>query len=569
MSLRLLLPTAPATRDPRATRRLRLLFAGLMVGLLLSELDQTIFATALPTIVGELGGVDRMLWITTAYVLAGTVVMPVYGKLGDLLGRRAMFLIALGVFVVGSVIGGLAPDLSWLIVGRAVQGLGGGGLLILVQAIVADLIPARGRAPYLSVIDAVFALSAVLGPLLGGWFAQGIGWRWALWINVPLGLLAMFLAYTLLPPPPPRPHRVGVDVWGIVTLSVAVTAVVLLASWGGTRHAWSSPVILTVVAVAVVAVLAFVAAEHRAAEPVIPLGLFRQRNFTVATLAGLVMAVAMFGAIGYVPTYLQMVSGLSARDSGLVMLSLIGGIMVTTLLSAQIVSRTGRYTALPVVGTAVVALALWLLSTLDVEAPLKVVAGYLFLLGAGIGCALEVLVIIAQNSAPHRMVGAATATTSFFREIGVSLGSAVVGTLFTSRLAVLLAERLPANAGSGLDVNSLVPADVNRLSDAARAPIVTSYHDALTPVFLALVPLMLISTVALCFLRPVPLATTVPPRSGSGDRPSTGLGNGGAGMRNQGPSTGSGNGGAGSGNGGSGSGDGAAVRSGSSHRERE
>jgi EmrB/QacA subfamily drug resistance transporter len=485
-----------------------------MVGLLLSELDQTIFATALPTIVGDLRGIDDMLWITTAYAVAGTVVMPVYGKLGDLLGRRTLFLVALSVFVLGSVIGGLAPGMSWLIVGRAVQGLGGGGLLILVQAIVADVVPARERAPYMSVIGAVFALSAVLGPFLGGWFADGIGWRWALWVNVPLGLVAITLAAALLPVPPRREQRVRIDVWGFTTLAVAVTAVVLLASWGGTRYPWGSPVILVTAAVAAVAALAFVAVERGAVEPIIPLHLFRQRNFTVATLAGLVMGVAMFGAIGYLPTYLQMVDGLSARDSGLVMLALIAGVMTTTLVSAQIVSRTGRYKGLPVLGTSLVAVALVLLSSLQVTTPLPVTCGYLFALGAGIGCALEILVIIVQNTVATAEVGTATAATSFFREIGVSLGSAVVGTLFTSRLTVLLAGRLPAGSPLAGDVDALVPARVNALPAMVRAPVVSAYHDALTPVFLYLVPVMLLSVLALCFVTPVPLATTVPAAPG-------------------------------------------------------
>ncbi len=500
-------PVATLSRQDK--RRIGLLFAGLMVGLLLSELDQTIFATALPTVVGELEGVDQMLWVTTAYALAGTVTMPIYGKLGDLLGRKTLFLAALAIFVLGSVIGGLSTDMTGLIVGRTVQGLGGGGLLILIQAIVADIIPARQRAPYMSVIGAVFALSAVLGPFLGGWFAEGIGWRWALWINVPLGGLAIGLAAALLRVPSRPVQRVPVDVWGITTLTVAVTSLVLISTRGGTRYAWTSPEIITIGAVAVLAGLGFAAAEQRAVEPLIPLRLFRMRNFTLATTAGLVMAVAMFGTIGYLPTYLQMVNGLGATGSGLVMLALIGGVMTTTILAAQIVSRTGRYKWLPVVGAAAVAVALALLSTIEVQTDLRVVGGYLFLLGAGIGCALEILVIIVQNTVPAPDVGTATAATSFFREIGVSLGSAVVGTLFTSRLTALLAERLPVDAASGGEAVSLVPARVYALPEAVRAPIVASYHDALTPVFLLLVPLLLLSVVGLGFIKPVPLATTV------------------------------------------------------------
>ena len=333
-------PTTP--RTPTKQRMTPLLFVGLMLGLLLAELDQTMFSTALPTIVGELGGVDRMLWVTTAYVLAGTVVMPVYGKLGDVLGRKPLFIAALSVFVAGSVLGGLAPDMTWLIVARAVQGLGGGGLLILIQGIIADVVPARERAASMSVVGAVFALSAMLGPVLGGWLTDGLGWRWAFWINLPLGAAAIASGAAFLPSAPGRGRPVRIDVAGIVAMTVAVTAIVLVASWGGVAFRWGSPVIVSISAIAVLASAAFIAAERQAADPIIPLALFRNRTFTAATIAGLVMAVAMFGAIGYLPTYLQMVSGLGASGAGLVMLTLVAGLAVTSVGSAQIVRRTGQ-----------------------------------------------------------------------------------------------------------------------------------------------------------------------------------------------------------------------------------
>ena len=513
----------PAIGRSASDRLSPLLFLGLMLGLLLSELDQNIFATALPTIVGELHGVDRMLWVTTAYVLTSTLTMPIYGKLGDLLGRKVMFVAALVLFVLGSVIGGLAPDMTWLIVARAVQGLGGGGLLILVQAIVADLVPARERPLYMSVVGAVFALSAVLGPVLGGWLTETVGWRWAFWVNLPRGGLAIVVAVTLLRLPPRSVDRVRVDVWGITTLALAVSALVLLSTWGGTRYPWSSPVTLSLAATAAVAVVAFVLVERRAAEPVIGLHLFRERNFTATTLAGLVLAVAMFGAIAYLPTYLQMVHGLSPTHAGYVMLSLMAGIALTTIGSAQVVARTGRYRWLPVIGALLTAAALAWMSTLGVDTSLVAIGGYLFLLGAGIGCTVEILVVIVQNTFPESEVGTATAANSFFREIGVALGSAVVGTLFTSRLATLLAERVPAGAsvtrsagpaadqvpGEPVDVLGLTPAAVRLLPPDLHAAVVSSYNDALTPVFLLLLPLVLLSVVGLCLIRPLPLATTV------------------------------------------------------------
>jgi EmrB/QacA subfamily drug resistance transporter len=505
------LRSAPTTPTTPTNRRLTpLLFVGLMLGLLLAELDQTMFSTALPTIAGELGGVDRMLWVTTAYVLTGTVVMPVYGKLGDLLGRKPLFVAALSVFVAGCVLGGLAPDMTWLIVARAVQGLGGGGLLILIQAIIADVVPARERAAAMVVVGAVFALSAMLGPVLGGWLTDGLGWRWAFWINLPLGAAAIASGAAFLPSAPRRVRPVSIDVAGIVAMTVAVTAIVLVASWGGVTYRWGSPVIVSISVIAVLASAVFIAAERQAAEPIIPLALFRNRTFTAATVAGLVMAVAMFGAIAYLPTYLQMVNGLGATGAGLVMLTLVAGLAVTSVGSAQIVRRTGQYVWLPVVGCALVAVALALLSTLTVGTELRVIGSYLFLLGAGIGCALEILVLVVQNACPASQVGTATAAFSFFREIGVALGSAVVGTMFTSRLFTFLADRVPGRTAAQLDPYALTPAQVVQYPDALKVPIVSSYNDALTPVFWCLMPLVLVSMAGLWLIRSVPLTTTEP-----------------------------------------------------------
>lgn len=489
-------------------RPLRLLFAGLMVGLLVSELEQTVFATALPTIVGDLDGAGHMLWVTTSYVLAATIVMPVYGKLGDLAGRKPLFIMALALFVAGSLIGGLSQQMSVLIVGRAVQGLGGGGLLVLTQAIVADIVPARRRAPYMSVIGAVFAVSAAAGPLLGGWFADGIGWRWVFWINIPLGGVAIALAIGFLHLPASGRGVVRIDVRGLAAMTIAVTALVLVAAWGGTEYAWISPVVVGLGLVAVVSGVLFVAAERTAAEPLIPPAMFGQRNFTVATVGAAVMAVAMFGVITYLPTYLQMVSGLGATASGLMMLTLVAGLGISTVVSAQIVSRTGCYSRLPVIGSAVVTVALLMFSALPEGTDLRLVGGVLFLFGVGIGCGLEVLVVTAQNAVHPSQQGTATATHAFFREVGVSLGAAVIGSVFTSRLTALLTQRSPVGLRpSGGDRGSLTPELVRRLAPALRGPVISAYHDALTTAFRHAVPLLVLSAIALAFLRPVPLAT--------------------------------------------------------------
>nr|WP_294694782.1 MFS transporter [uncultured Friedmanniella sp.] len=506
----------PSTAAPRAAEvRLRLLFAGLALALLASELDQTVFATALPTVVGELSGVQDMLWVNTAYILAGTVTMPVYGKLSDLVGRKPLLVAALLVFLAGSVLGGLSTDMTTLIAARTIQGLGGGGLIILIQAVVADVVPARERAGYLSAIGAVFALSAVAGPVVGGWLTEGVGWRWAFWLNLPLGGLAVLAVMLLLHEPPRTADRVRLDVWGFTVLAVGVTALILLASWGGTRVAWSSPVSLGLAAVVLAAAAAFVAVERRAEEPIIPLSLFTDRTFRAAVVAGLVMAVAMFGTLGYLPTYLQMVTGLGPTAAGMAMLTLVTGLALSTVGSAWLVRRTGRYRTLPLLGSLLVAVALALLSTLTPQTPLVLVGIYLLGLGLGIGCAWEVLVVVVQNTAPASAVGAATATNSFFREIGVGLGSALVGALFTARLGTLLAERVPAAGGLAVTTDELTPALVQALPPAVRAAVAGAYNDALTPVFALLVPVVLLSAAALLTVREVPLGTSGRDRDGA------------------------------------------------------
>jgi EmrB/QacA subfamily drug resistance transporter len=488
-------------------RRIGAVFAGLLVAMLLSSLDQTIFSTALPTIVGELNGVDHMLWVTTAYLVAATIMMPIYGKLGDLLGRKSIFIVALALFLLGSIVGGLATDMTWLIVGRAIQGLGGGGLMILSQAIIADVVPVRERSKYMGVMGGVFGISSVIGPLLGGWFTESIGWRWAFWINIPLGLVAIAFAVLFLKLPK-HDVKVRLDIWGILTMAVAVTSIILVTSWGGTQYDWNSPTILVLIVLAVLASAAFVLAEYRAAEPIIPLKLFKSRNFVLATAAGLVIGVAMFGALAYLPTYLQMVTGVNATVSGFMMIPMVVGLMVSAIGTGQIAARTGRYKWMPLASMVVIGITLTLLSTLTVATPLGLLLTYLFLLGLGIGLGMQILILMVQNSFPNREVGTATAANNFFREIGASLGGAIVGALFTSRLTALLADRLPSSGGE-VDTKSFTPAAVNALPGAIRDIIVGSYNDALTPVFLMLVPMVLVGFILLLFVKEVPLRATL------------------------------------------------------------
>jgi EmrB/QacA subfamily drug resistance transporter len=501
---------APAAAAQTDKRSIILLFAGLMLTMLLASLDQTIFSTALPTIVGELHGVDEMLWVITIYILASTIMLPIYGKLGDLIGRKGLFVGAISVFILGSIVGGFAQDMQWLIIGRGIQGLGGGGLMLLSQAIIADVVPARERGRYMGVMGGVFALSSVAGPLLGGWFTDGIGWRWGLWMNIPLGILAIISAVFFLHLPKKQRTKAPVDVAGMALLGIASTLLVLTSTWGGSKYAWDSPTIITLIAGTVIAAVAFVFVERAAAEPIMSLHLFKDRNFNLTTAAGLITGVAMFGTLAYLPTFLQMVTGADATQAGLLMIPMMAGLLITSIVSGQLVSKTGRYKIFPIIGMLIVAVALVLLSTMTATMPVWLICCYLAIMGIGLGMSMQILVLIVQNQFPNSQLGMATASSNYFRQIGASLGSAVVGSLFATKLASLLSERLPAAATSGAGgSNSLTPAVVRNLPPGIRDIIVGAYNDALTPVFIYMVPLVLVAGVLLLFVKEKALATTI------------------------------------------------------------
>jgi len=493
---------APASQSPRG---LVFLFAGLMLTMLLASLNQTVLNPALPTIVGELHGADLMLWVITVYILASTIMMPAYGKLGDLFGRKPLLLGAIGVFLVGSVVSATAGDITWLIVGRTIQGVGGGGLMILSQAAIADVIPARERGRYMGIMSGVFALSSVAGPLLGGWFTEGPGWRWVFWITVPLGLLAATAAIVFLRLPARTGPRPSIDVAGMAVLSVTTTGIVLIGTWGGTTYAWTSPTILALIAGTVAAAALFVFVESRAVEPVLPLHLFRDRNFDLITVSGLLVSVALFGVAGYMPTYLQMVAGVSATEAGLLMLPMMGSLFLTSTIAGRVVTNTGRYKIIPIIGSVLIAAGLTLLSLLTVDTALWVLCCFLAVVGVGLGMTGQLMVLVVQNSFPIEEVGTATAGNNYFRQIGATLGSAVVGSVFASRVATLIAERAPV----GVVADSLTPQAVRQLPDAARLPVVEAYNEALTPIFLWISPLALVAMLLLCFVVEKPLATTI------------------------------------------------------------
>ncbi|MFD4728214.1 MDR family MFS transporter [Streptomyces seoulensis] len=490
-------------RGERVDKSVLVSIGALLLGLLLAALDQTIVSTALPTIVSDLGGLDHLSWVVTAYLLASTAATPLWGKLGDQYGRKRLFQLAIVIFLIGSALCGMAQNMPQLIGFRALQGLGGGGLMVLSMAIVGDIVPPRERGRYQGLFGAVFGATSVLGPLLGGLFTEHLSWRWVFYVNLPIGIVALLVIAAALHIPR-RTSRHTIDYLGTLLIASVATCLVLVASLGGTTWPWASGQIIGLAVLGVLLAVAFVAVERRAAEPVLPLKLFGIRTFTLAAVISFIVGFAMFGAMTYLPTFLQIVHGISPTMSGVHMLPMVVGLLLTSTVSGQIVSRTGRWKVFPVAGTAVTALGLLLLHQLDEHSSTLEMSLYFFVFGLGLGLVLQVLVLIVQNAVSYEDLGVATSGATFFRSIGASFGVAIFGTVFSSRLGDKLAEafrgvRLPA--GVSPDALEADPRGIGALPPPLRPAALHAFSSSITDVFLYAAPVAFLGFVLAWFLK--------------------------------------------------------------------
>jgi EmrB/QacA subfamily drug resistance transporter len=485
----------PPSQNPAS---IRAVFGALFLALLLAALDQTIVSTALPTMVGELGGISHLSWVVTAYLLTSTVVGPLYGKFGDLHGRKIVLQVAIAVFLVGSALCGIAQDMLQLILFRALQGIGGGGLIVVTIAVIGDLIPPRERGRYQGFFGAVFGLATVIGPLLGGFFVDHLSWRWIFYINLPTGIAALAVIAAVLPSRGTR-HQHAIDYAGASLLTAALSATILFTSLGGTTLAWTSSVILALIAASILAIAAFVAVELRAREPILPLSLFANRNFAVASSVGLIVGLSLFGAVTFLPIYLQVVKGVSPSASGLMLMPMMLGMLATSVISGRLISRFGRYKLFPIVGTGIMTFGLGTLSLLSVEGSAWQTSIDALWLGLGMGMVMQVLIIAVQNSVDYKHLGVATSGTMLFRSLGGALGVALFGAIFANRLHAQL-------AGPGMEfLATVIPAAVRGLPPTMHQEYIAAVMTALHPVFLVAAGISAVGFALAWLLREAPL----------------------------------------------------------------
>jgi EmrB/QacA subfamily drug resistance transporter len=496
-----------APSGPR--REILIVLPGLLLALIIAMLDQTVVSTALPRIVGDLGGVTHLSWVVTAYVLSSTITTPLYGKLGDQYGRKRWLMIAIVIFLAGSALSGLSHSMDQLIAFRAVQGLGAGGLMVGVIAAIGDLVSPRERGQYMGYMMAAMMLAMIAGPLVGGYITDSLSWRWIFYINMPVGGAALlYLWATLHLPYKKIQHRI--DYLGAGVLAVAATSIVLLTTWGGTEYAWGSTMIIGLGLLAVAATVAFLFIETRAAEPVLPLHVFRNRNFSVASGMSFLLGLAMLGALTFLPLYQQTVQHRSAVGSGLLLIPMMLGVTVTSLIGGLVMSRTGRYKALPIIGGAIMSLAMYLLTGLGVNTSLLQSGIRYAVLGIGMGFLMQITSVIVQNSVAQRDIGVASSSRAFFQQIGGSIGVAMFGAIFARRLTETMTRLLPGvhlNAAGG----QLDPVTVNKLPAPVKHDVFYAISHAIQGVFIWALPAAILVFVLAWFIKEVPLRSSAPP----------------------------------------------------------
>lgn len=508
-------PVVNGVEGARTHRQIMIIMSGLMLGMFLAALDQTVVATALPTIVGDFHRSDLLSWVITAYLLASTATTPLWGKAGDLYGRKRVFQLAIVIFLIASALCGLSQNMYELIGFRGLQGVGGGGLISLAFAIVGDVIPPRERGRYQGYFTVVFGTSSVIGPLLGGFAVDNLSWRYIFYINLPLGILALVVTNRVLQMPEVR-RQVTIDWWGSLFIVGAVSSILLAVQTGGTNYPWTSWQVLSLLGLGVGLLVTFVARERVAPEPILPLELFRTRLFTVANLIALTSGVAMFGALAFLPQYLQLVHGVSATDSGLLLVPLLAGMLLTSISCGRYISRTGSYRWFPLIGTTVLAVAVGLLTQIGAHTSLVVLGIYIYIFGTGLGLFMQVLTVIVQNSVPKSQIGVATSTVTFFRSMGGAIGASALGAVLTARLSYEFPHFLPAAtlASGGDKVSQLIasPDALRALSvnnPTLHEGIIQAYSHAMDRVFLVALPIAVLSMIASLFIKQQKLRDTL------------------------------------------------------------
>ena len=489
-------------------REVLIILPGLLLAIMLAMLDQLVVSTALPRIVGDLGGVTHLSWVVTAYVLASTVTTPLYGKLGDQYGRKRWLMIGIVIFLIGSALSGLAHTMDQLIAFRALQGLGAGGLLTGAIATIGDLVSPRERGQYMGYIMGVMTLAMIAGPLVGGYITENFSWRWIFYINMPIGGAALvYLALTMHMPRRRIPHKI--DYAGAVTLAIAATSIILMTTWGGTQYAWGSVQVLGLLALGIVGTAAFLYIEAHAAEPILPLGVFRNRNFSVAIAMSFLLGLVLFGALTFLPLYQQTVQHLSPTQSGLMLIPMMLGSTVTALISGQVTTKTGRYKVLPIVGAGMMTFGLYLLTGIGLHTSLVSIGIYFAVVGLGMGFLMQITTLVAQNSVAPQEMGVASSSRTFFQQIGGSLGVAAFGAVFARRLIESLTAHAPGlhMTVKGAQIN---PATVNHLPALVRADFFVAITHAVTGVFWLVVPAAAIVFLLAWLIKEVPLRGRAP-----------------------------------------------------------